>query len=95
MLINVGKIILIIAGFQVLAVQVVFFAFNVLQMALFEIYIHKNYGWIDLSVEPNEAAISQKNSVLIHQISTLVFQTQMYWYYLFFRIKGCKCIYRL
>lgn len=64
-------------------------------MALFEIYIHKNYGWIDLSVEPNEAAISQKNSVLIHQISTLVFQTQMYWYYLFFRIKGCKCIYRL
>lgn len=42
-------------------------------MALFEIYIHKNYGWIDLSVEPNEAAISQKNSVLIHQISTLVF----------------------
>lgn len=72
-LINVGKIILIIAGFQVLAVQVVFFAFNVLQMALFEIYIHKNYGWIDLSVEPNEAAISQKNSVLIHQISTLVF----------------------
>ena len=85
-LINVGKIILIIAGFQVLAVQVVFFAFNVLQMALFEIYIHKNYGWIDLSVEPNEAAISQKKFCInSSNFNFGFFQTQMYWYYLFFQ----------
>lgn len=72
-LINIGKIVLIIAGFPVLAVQIVFFVLNVFQMALFEIYIHRNYGWINLQVEPDENAISQKNSVLIHQISTLVF----------------------
>lgn len=72
-LINLSKIILIKSGFDVLAVQIVFFVFNVLQMVLFEGYIRLKYKWIDLTVSPDEEAISQKNSVLVHQISTLIF----------------------
>ena len=72
-LINLSKIILIKSGFDVLAVQIVFFVFNVLQMVLFEVYIRLKYKWIDLTVSPDEEAISQKNSVLVHQVSTLIF----------------------
>ena len=72
-LINLSKIILIKSGFDVLAVQIVFFVFNVLQMVLFEGYIRLKYKWIDLTVSPDEEAISQKNSVLVHQVSTLIF----------------------
>lgn len=70
---NVAKIILITNGVSVLTVQIVFFIFNILQMALFEFYIYKKYPWINLNVTPNEKAISQKNSVLVHQISSLIF----------------------
>ncbi len=72
-LINLSKIVLIKQGFDVLTVQIVFFLFNVLQMVIFEVYMRLKYKWIDLSVPPDEEAISQKNSVLVHQISTLVF----------------------
>ena len=42
-------------------------------MVFFEIYIRLKYKWIDLKVQPDEKAINQKNSVLVHQIATLVF----------------------
>ena len=71
--INLSKIFLIKNGFDVLTVQIAFFIFNVIQMAFFEIYIRLKYKWIDLKVQPDEKAINQKNSVLVHQIATLVF----------------------
>jgi O-antigen/teichoic acid export membrane protein len=37
------------------------------------LYIKKKYGWINLKAEPNFQAISQKNSVLVHQFSSLIF----------------------
>ena len=42
-------------------------------MALFELYMRLKYKWIDLNVKPDEEAISQKNSVLVHQVSSLIF----------------------
>ena len=37
------------------------------------LYTRKKYNWLNLREKPNYEAISQKNSVFIHQISTLVF----------------------
>ena len=46
---------------------------NILQAVVYGIYIKKKYAWINLKVEPDNDAIKQKNSVFIHQISTLIF----------------------
>ena len=70
---NVVKTILLLKGFDVLAVQFSFFVVNVLQMLLYYVYIHRRYSWLDLKVEPDNKAIAQKNSTLIHQISGMVF----------------------
>ena len=70
---NVVKTILLLRGFDVLAVQFSFFVVNVLQMLLYYVYIHRRYGWLDLKVEPDNKAIAQKNSTLIHQISGMIF----------------------
>ena len=72
-LINVVKTILLLRGFDVLAVQFSFFVVNVLQMLLYYVYIHRRYSWLDLKVEPDNKAIAQKNSTLIHQISGMIF----------------------
>lgn len=67
------KIFLINLQFDVVSLQIAFFAFNLLQVIFFAWYIKKNYKWINLKVKKNENAISQKNSVLVHQIAEMVF----------------------
>lgn len=70
---SIVKIILVYAGFGIVALQVAFFVLNLMQMAYVMIYIKRYYNWIDLSVKPDYDSISQKNSVMIHQISALIF----------------------
>ena len=71
---SVSKIVLLLNGFDIVVLQVMYFAFNLVQMLYIVIYMKKNYKWLDLSVPPDIEAISQKNSVLVHQISGLIFQ---------------------
>ena len=42
-------------------------------MFVYSIYLRKNYSWIDWSAKPNNKAIEQKNSTLVHQIASVVF----------------------
>ena len=70
---NVIKVILILSGFDIIALQLAYFAFNIIQVIYFAWYIRKHYKWLDLNVEGDSEAISQKNSVLVHQISQMVF----------------------
>lgn len=70
---NVAKIALIYAGYNVAVVQFAYFLVNLFPLAYISVYIKRNYKWLDLSVKPDFASISQKNAVLIHQISGLVF----------------------
>lgn len=71
--INGGRILLMLLGASLVAVQACFFAVNVAQMLFYQWYLKKNYGWLDVGASPDFAAISQKESVLVHQFSTLVF----------------------
>ncbi len=70
---SIVKIILIINKFDVLFVQFSFFLVNLIQMIVIEYIIKKDYDWINLSETPDYSSISQKNSVLIHQISYMIF----------------------
>lgn len=72
-LINIAKIILILLGFNIVIVQLTYFIINIIQMFIVLYYMKKNYTWINLNVNPNYSAISQKNSVLIHQIAGMIF----------------------
>lgn len=70
---SLSKIILIMKGFDVVVVQFSFFIINILQVFLFTVYIKRNYKWINIHEKPDFDAISKKGSVLIHQLSYLVF----------------------
>lgn len=70
---NVARIVLMYAGFGVLWVQAVFCIIDICQVVFIVLYTRKHYGWLDLKEQPNYQAISQKNSVLVHQISGLIF----------------------
>jgi O-antigen/teichoic acid export membrane protein len=71
--INVAKIVLLLKGFSIIAVQAAHLVLSIIQILLFLIYIRKNYKWLDFTVKPDFEAINQKYSALIHQFSSLVF----------------------
>jgi len=70
---SAAKIILLLLGFNIVLIQLSYFLISILQMIIIWFYIKRNYKWINLNVKPNYDAISQKNSVLVHQISGLIF----------------------
>lgn len=76
-IVNIGtsfsKIALLLAGFNVVALQSMYLFFNLVQMIFVVWYVHRNYPWLNLQVEPNTAAISQSKNALVHQLSTMVF----------------------
>lgn len=72
-LLSTGKLVLLLLGFDVIAVQSTYLAINIFISIVYLIYIKKNYKWLNLKTEPDTKAISQKNSVVVHQISSLIF----------------------
>lgn len=43
------------------------------QLLYVTFYAKRHYKWLDFKAQPDHAAISQKNSVLVHQVSGMVF----------------------
>ena len=70
---NIGKILVLVLTDSLLLIQLVYCILSVLQ--LFYVYIRakRSYNWLDVKAEPDYAAISQRKSVLVHQISGMVF----------------------
>lgn len=70
---DVCRVVLLMMGKSIVAVQATYLVFNLIKMLYIAWYIKRNYPWIDLRVKPNFQAISQKSAVLVHQVSSLVF----------------------
>lgn len=73
-LISLAKLIGVWFGLPIVVVMGLGFAAGLAQTFYYIWYIRKKYRWLDLAAEPDWKAVEQKNSVLIHQISNLVFQ---------------------
>lgn len=67
------KLVLALLGVSILWLQVAHLALVLIQIAYYAYYIRKHYRWLNLKVEPDEQAISQKNSVLLHQVAEMIF----------------------
>lgn len=70
---TVSKIVLLMLRFNVVFVYVVYFIIGLVQITILNIYIKRNYQYLSCRETPNYKAINQSNSVLVHQISSLVF----------------------
>lgn len=70
---SISKLVCMTVGLTVIWLQIFQFLLVVAQMIVYYAYIHKHYKWINLKVEPDEHAISQKKNVLVHQVSEMIF----------------------
>ncbi len=72
--INIAKIVLLLLGFNIIAIQAVYLVLNLVKVVYFWIYLKRNYGWVNLKSTPNFNAIGQKNSAFVNQICDLIFR---------------------
>lgn len=68
-----AQIVLIIMGFDIIAVMTAYFFVNVCQMLFFNWYVQKHYPWLDLSATPDFKSLNQSKFVIVHQVSGLIF----------------------
>lgn len=70
---NAGKILVLLLTDSLILIQLVYCIMSLIQLAFLYFYAKRRYKWLDLKVKPDFNAISQKNSVLVHQLSGMVF----------------------
>lgn len=73
LLTSLTKIVLIYCGLDIIWLQVAHLVFTLCQIAYYAYYINKHYKWLNVKAQPDEDAISQKNSALLHQLAQMVF----------------------
>ena len=70
---NLLKLIFLMLSDNLLLIQATYCVPSILQVVFIIFYVRKHYRWIDWKAEPDHSALAQKNSVLIHQISSCLF----------------------
>ena len=70
---NIGKILVLLLTDSLILIQLVYCIMSLIQLAFLYFYAKRRYKWLDLTAKPDFKAISQKNSVLVHQLSGMVF----------------------
>lgn len=68
------KIFFIYVGFSIIAVEAAYLFINIIATFVYYAFAKKKYPWLDLKAKPDKTCLKQKNSVMVHKISSLVFQ---------------------
>jgi O-antigen/teichoic acid export membrane protein len=70
---NAGKVLVLLLTDSLILIQLVYCIIALIQLVFLYLYAKRRYKWLDLRAKPDFDAISQKNSVLVHQLSSMVF----------------------
>ncbi len=70
---NVGKILVLIFSNSLILIQLVYCVLSLIQLGYVYIHAKRRYKWLDLKAKPDYVAVSQRKSVLVHQVSGMVF----------------------
>ena len=70
---NAGKILVLLLTDSLILIQLVYCIMSLAQLGYLYFYAKRKYKWLNLKAKPDFEAVSQKNSVLVHQLSGMVF----------------------
>ena len=70
---NIAKILVIVLTNNLLLMQLVYCILYLLQLLYVYVHAKRRYKWLKVNAEPDYEAISQRKSVLVHQVSGMVF----------------------
>lgn len=70
---SVGKIYILIKYKDIVILEIYYLIIIVLQSLIYVLYFRKKYPWVEFKKSPDLSLLSQRNSLMIYQITTLVF----------------------
>ena len=70
---SIGKILVLLLTDSLILMQLVYCIIYLTQLMFLYFYAKRRYKWLNLKAKPDFDAISQKNSVMVHQLSGMVF----------------------
>ncbi|MEE1048399.1 MAG: hypothetical protein U0M60_13395 [Clostridia bacterium] len=70
---NVAKILVILLTNNLLLMQLSYCILSLLQLCYIYAYAKRRYKWLNVNAKPDYEAVSQRKSVLVHQVSGMVF----------------------
>ena len=70
---NVGKILVLLLTDSLILIQFVYCVLALLQLGYVYMQAKRKYPWLDWKAKPNHEAVAQRKSVLVHQVSGMVF----------------------
>ena len=70
---NIEKILVILLTNNLLLMQFSYCILSLLQLVYVYVYAKRRYNWLNVKEKPDYEAVSQRKSVLVHQISGMVF----------------------
>ena len=73
LLANVAKILVLVFTDSLLLIQLSFCVLSLLQLGYLYLHAKGRYPWLDMKAKPDNEAIRQRKSVLVHQVSGMVF----------------------
>lgn len=73
LLTSIGKIFILVVFKDIILLQAYILVIIIIQSLIYYIYKKRKYNWIEFSKEPNLLHLSQRNSLVVHQITSLVF----------------------
>lgn len=72
---NALKVIIIVKCWNIVWIQVGYFAVSIFCTLLCYFYVKRHYGWLNLSSQPDKAAIEKKNYALAHNVNYVIFSS--------------------
>ena len=70
---NVAKLLVLLFTNSLILIQLVYCALALIQLLYVYIHAKRRYNWLNTKAEPDYQAVSQRKSVLVHQVSGVVF----------------------
>ncbi len=70
---SLTKVVLILLGMNIVFIQLGHLLLQAGLSLYITLYTKKHYTWLNLKAKPDKQAISQKNSVLVHEVSQMIF----------------------
>ena len=70
---NAGKVLVLLLTDSLILIYLVYCVITLGQLVFLYLYARRRYKWLDLGTKPDFDAIAQKNSVLVHQLSGMIF----------------------
>lgn len=69
---NVVKIVLVSRLVNLVILQISYFIITMISISIYLIYFKINYKWLDFNEEPDMASLKERNSMILHQVTSLV-----------------------